>query len=123
MGLNTNLSLPHNSIGSLGVTTTQASDKIDGSKRKSQSTSLSYSRPLWPKWTGQFFGSLTTTKNTSPLFPSDSSTLSVNTELTWNVQKQINMAFGVGYNKTQDKIQTANNTKEIVLSTRYSYSF
>ena len=123
LGLNANLSLPHNSIGSLGVTTTQASDKIDGSKRNSQSTSASYARPLWPRWTGQFFGSLTTTKNTSPLFPTDTSTLSVNSEFTWTVEKQINLAFGLGFNKNQDKLTPANSTNEVVLSTRYSYSF
>jgi hypothetical protein len=123
LGLNANLSLPHNSIGSLGLTTTQASDKIDGSKRNSQSTSASYSRPLWPRWTGQFFGSLTTTKNTSPTFPTDTSTLSVNSELTWTVEKQINVAFGLGFNKNQDKLNAANSTNEVVISTRYSYSF
>ncbi|MDE2511551.1 MAG: hypothetical protein KGL74_10550, partial [Elusimicrobia bacterium] len=114
---------PRNSIGSFGVTTTQSRDKIDGSKRNSQSTSASYSRPLWPEWTGQFFGSLTTTKNTSPTFPSDTSTLSVNSELAWTVEKQINLAFGLGYNKTQDKLAPVNSTNEVVLSTRYSYSF
>lgn len=123
LGLNANLSLPRNSIGSFGVTTSQAKDKIDGSKRASQSTSASYSRPLWPLWTGQFFGSLTTAKNTSPLFPSDSSTLSLNSELTWTVEKQQNVAFGLGYNKTRDKFSAANSVSELVLSTRYSYSF
>jgi hypothetical protein len=123
LGLNVNLSLPHNSIGSLGVTTSKAKDKIDGSARNSQSTSASYSRPLWPRWTGQFFGSLTTTKNTSVLFPSDTSTLSLNTELTWAIERQQNVALGLGYNKNQDKLVTANSTNEIVLSTRYSYSF
>ena len=123
LGLNANLSLPHNSIGSLGVTTSQAKDKIDGSKRASQSTSASYSRPLWPQWTGQFFGSLTTSKNTSPLFPADTSTLSLNTELTWAVDRQMNWAFGAGINKNKDKLVAVNNTNELVLSTRYSYSF
>jgi hypothetical protein len=123
LGLNANLSLPHNSIGSVGVTTTKANDKIDGSKRDSQSTSASYSRPLWPQWTGQFFGSLTGTKNTSPLFPADTSTLSLNSEFTWTVEKQMNVAFGLGYNKTKDKLVAANSVNEVVISTRYSYSF
>ena len=123
LGLNVNLSLPHNSIGSAGVTTSATKDKIDGSRRDSQSTSASYSRPLWPQWTGQLFGSLTTTKNTSPLFPSDTSTLSLNSEFTWTVEKQTNVAFGLGYNKTQDKLQPSNSVNEIVATTRYSYSF
>lgn len=123
LGLNVNLSLPHNSIGSLGETVSRAKDKIDGSQRSSQSTSASYSRPLWPQWTGQFFGSLTTAKNTSPSFPSDTSTLSANTEFTWTPQKQVNVAFGAGVNRAEDKLRPGNRVKELVLTTRYSYSF
>jgi hypothetical protein len=122
-GFSANLALPHNSIGSLGATVSNAKDRIDGSRRASQSGSGSYARPLWPQWTGQFYGSLTTAKNTSPSFPSDTSTLSLNTELTWAVDKQMNAAFGVGVNKTDDKVVPANGVKELTLSTRFSYSF
>lgn len=123
LGFSANLALPRSSIGSLGGTVSVAKDKIDGSRRTSQSGSGSYSRPLWPQWTGQFFGSLTTAKNTSASFPSDTSTLSLNTELTWAVDKQMNVAFGVGANKTKDKYYAENSVKELVLSTRFSYSF
>jgi hypothetical protein len=78
---------------------------------------------LWPEWTGQLFGSLTTNKNNSPTVPSDTSVLSVNTEFTWSINKRMNWAYGVGYNKNQDKISPENSFHEIVLSTRYSYSF
>jgi hypothetical protein len=122
-GLNANLSLPHNSLASLGETISNASDKIDGSMRTSQSTSFSYSRPLVPRWTGQLFGSLTTAKNTSTSFPSDTSTLSVNTEFTWTIDKHMNWAFGVGGNKTDDKLDKGRSVKEALLSTRFSYSF
>lgn len=123
VGFNANLSLPHNSLASLGATRSDAKDKIEGSKRSSQSTSFSYSRPLVPRWTGQVFGSLTTAKNTSPSFPTDTSTLSVNSEFTWTIDKRMNMAFGVGANKKDDKLNKGASEKEAVLSTRFSYSF
>jgi hypothetical protein len=123
LGLNANLSLPHNSIASLGETVSRARDLTDTSLRTSQSTSASYARPLWPQWTGQVFGSLTTTKNTSPSFPSDTSTFSINSETTWAVEKQINVTLGVGYNRTKDKLNPANDLSVYVLSARYSYSF
>ena len=123
LGLSANLALPHSALASLGVTQSQAKDKADGSKRVSRSTSASYSRPLRPKLTGQFFGSLTTSKNTSPLFPSDSSTLSINSEVTASLSKSSNLALGLGFNSSKDKTVASNNVKEIVVSTRYSYSF
>ncbi|MBI3288654.1 MAG: hypothetical protein HYZ74_03955 [Elusimicrobia bacterium] len=123
VAVNTNLALARSSIASIGVTQSQAKDKIDGSKRANMSLSASYTRPLRPKWTGQFFSSLTTSKNTSPSFPSDSSTLSVNSEFTVALNKQSNLALGLGFNQTKDKIRTTNNANELVLSTRYSYSF
>ena len=123
LGLNTNLVLPHSAIASFGVTRSQVKDKIDGSSRTNQSLSSSYSRPLRPKWTGQFFGSLTTKKSTSPTFPVDSSALALNSEATVALTKQSNLALGLGLSQTKDKVGTAKSVNEIILSTRYSYSF
>ncbi len=123
VGVSANLSLPRSSNGSFGVTRSETKDKFDATKRTNQSLSASYTRPLSSVWTSQYWGIMSVTKNTSTLFPADSSTQSLNSEFTWARSRQQNLAFGLGYNKTKDKIVTSRTASEATISLRYSYSF
>ncbi len=123
VGLSSSWRLPRNWTGTFGVTMSNSKDKTDGSKRTTQSVGPSLSLPLRPKWVGQFWGNFTATRSTSPLFPQDSSLLSLNSEYTWTSSPQVSMTFGLGANQNKDKIVTSNTYKEVVLSMRYSYTF
>ncbi|MBI4422794.1 MAG: hypothetical protein HY554_03655 [Elusimicrobia bacterium] len=121
-GFSSTWRLPRSWTAALGVTTTQAKDKVDASKRSSQSLSPSVSWPLAKAWSAQVYGSYTAAKNTSPSFPSDTRTASVNSEFTW-AMPQNSLTVGVGGNDTKDKVRAANTLKELTVLFRYSYSF
>lgn len=121
--LSATLSLPKNSTGALGLARSAAKDKVNGSNRTTLSFSPSVSFPMRPKWTGQVWGSMTQSKNTSPDFPADATSLSLNSEYTWTRNPQNAFTFGVGFNKNSDKIAVSRTFNELVLSMRYSYSF
>jgi len=122
-GVNANLSFPWNWQTSLGGSRTQTKDKVDGSQRTGLTASASCTVPLSRRWSSQYWGSLSQSRNTSPLFPSDARTLSVNSEFTWTPDKSRTLAFGPGYNDTKDRYSSGNSHHELVLATRYSYSF
>lgn len=122
-GFSSNWRLPRKWSTTLGLTQSEAKDKVDGSKRTSQSFTPSLSMPFKSQWVAQLWGTWTTTKNTSPTLPSDTSILSVNSELTWARSKQTSFTVGVGGNQNKDKITASNNYKEATVSLRYSYSF
>jgi hypothetical protein len=96
---------------------------VDGSKRTSLSFSASCSISLSPKWKSQYWGSMTSTKNNSPLSPSDVKTTSVNAEYTWTPDKHSTLAFGPGYNENKDVYFPTNSHHETTGSVRYTYSF
>lgn len=122
-GLSGSWRLPRDWGVSLGFTESDTKDKIDGSKRTSQSLGPSVSAPLWKDWSGQFWGTYTVTKNTSAALPADAKLLALNSEFTWLYSRQTNVTFGLGANVSKDAVQAANTYKEIVASLRYSYTF
>lgn len=123
LGFSSSWRLPRNWSATFGATVSTTKDKIDGSKRTSQTVGPSLSVPLSPKWTSQYWGSYTATKNTSPTLPSDSKLLSLNSEFTLTASPQLSTTFGVGGNQSKDRFNKSNEYKELVLSFRYSYSF
>ena len=106
-----------------GVSQSETKDKIDGSKRTSQSFGPSLSMPLKTDWRGQFWGTYTATKNTSTTLPADTKNMSINSEYTWNCSKQTNVTFGLGANTNKDAVIVANTYKEVTASFRLSYTF
>lgn len=123
LGLSSSLKLRRTWGVTLGLTTSDTKDKIDGSKRSSQSFGPSLALPLAKAWTAQFWGTYTATKNTSPTLPADSRQLALNSEYTWACNKQTSVTFGVGANDSKDKFDAANTYKELTASLRYSYTF
>ncbi len=115
--------LPKSRGLSFGVTSSETKNRIDGSKRTSRSVGPSFTTPMAKNWTGQFWGSYNTTKNTSPKFPTDSTNASANSEFTWNYDRQLNLAFGLGANKQKDKGISPIDITEMTVSLRISYSF
>ena len=123
VGFSSSWRLPRKWGLSLGLTTTQTKDKRDGSKRSSNSFGPGLSVPINVKWSSQYWGTYTATKNTSPAFPSDVTALAANSEFTWARTAQNNLTFGLGANQNKDKINKANTYKEVTASFRCSYSF
>lgn len=123
LGFASSWRLPRSWSATFGATVSTTKDKIDGSKRTSQTVGPSLSVPLSPKWTSQYWGSYTATKNTSPTLPSDTKLLSLNSEFTLTAGPQLSTTFGLGGNQSKDRFNKSNEYKEVVLSFRYSYSF
>jgi hypothetical protein len=123
IGFSSSWRLPRSWSANFGATVSNTKDKSDGSKRTSQTVGPGLSVPLNRRWTSQYWGSYTATKNTSTTAPADNKLLSVNSEYTLTASPQVGMTFGVGGNQSKDKINKANEYKELVLSMRYSYSF
>ncbi|HAH06967.1 MAG TPA: hypothetical protein DCM05_10665 [Elusimicrobia bacterium] len=123
VSLSATLALPRNSTGALGLSRSAAKDKVDGSNRTTLSFSPSVSFPMRPRWSGQVWGNMTQSKNTSQAFPADSTSMSLNSEYTWTRNPQNALTLGVGVNKNSDKVATSRTFNELVLSMRYSYSF
>src|SRR3989338_441773 len=103
-GFSSNWRLPRRWSTTFGITRSDAKDKIDGSKRSSQSVTPSFSLPFNAQWVAQVWGTWTATKNTSPILPADSSLFSVNSEFTWARSRQTSITMGVGGNQSKDKI-------------------
>lgn len=123
VGLSSSWRLPRSWSMTFGVTDSNTKDKIDGSKRTSLSVSPSLTVPLSARWSSQYWGAYTATKNTSPSAPTDTSLLSLNSEFTVAQSKQVNITWGVGANVNKDKLNSANTYKELTASMRYSYTF
>ncbi len=123
IGLSSSWRLPRSKSLTFGITDSETKDKIDGSKRSSLSVGPSFTVPLNPRWSAQYWGNYTTTKNTSPSFPSDTALTSLNSEFTWAQSKQVNITFGIGANMSKDKFNPANKYNELTASMRYSYTF
>ncbi|MBI5242738.1 MAG: hypothetical protein HY922_03515 [Elusimicrobia bacterium] len=118
-----NLALPNSSAGALSISRSAVKDKFDGSNRANLSVSPSLSFPIRVRWTGQIWGTMTQSKNTSKSYPSDTTSMAFNSEYTYTRNRQNAMTLGLGYNKMSDKLSAANTYNEIVISMRYSYSF
>lgn len=123
VGLSSSWRLPRAWSLTFGVTDSGTKDKIDGSKRDSLSVGPSLTVPLNKRWSSQYWGAYTAVKNTSPTAPADNSLLSLNSEFTFAQSKQVNVTWGVGANKSKDKINKANTYNELTASFRYSYTF
>jgi hypothetical protein len=122
-GLNVNLSFPWTWKTSLGASRSVTKDKIDAAQRTNLTASLSFTVPLGRKWSSQYWGSLSQTRNNSTLLPSDVRTLALNSEFTWTPSKRSTFAFGPGYNENKDKYVPEQSHHETVITMRYSYSF
>lgn len=116
-------SLPRSQSASFGVSRSETKNKVDGSKQSTLSVSPSWSRRFRSDLVGQVWGTMTRTKNTSPTLPSDTSTISFNTEGTWSKSKRLNLTLGLGYNSVKDKVRPVNDVNEATIATRISYSF
>lgn len=114
--------LPLRWTAAMGLSTTEAKDKLDGSKRSNQSASPSVAFPMTKTWTAQLYGTFSNSKNTSRLFPSDVQTTSINSEFT-HTRPQTSFTVGVGANQTKDKIVPSRTLKEATALLRWSYSF
>ncbi len=123
LGFSSSWRLPRNWTSTFGLTVSNTKDKTDGSKRTTQSVGPSLSVPLSKKWGSQYWGTYTATKSTSLTFPTDNRLLSVNSEFTATYNPQLSTTFGVGANQSKDKVVASNTYKEVVLSTRVSYTF
>lgn len=123
IGFSSSWKLPRRWGATLGLTQSTTKDKIDGSKRTSQSFGPGLSVPLSQDWSSQFWGNYTATKNTSPVLPADTTLLSLNSEYTWNYSKQVGLTLGLGANDSKDKLVAANTYKEVTASVRCSYTF
>ncbi|PCI36125.1 MAG: hypothetical protein COB53_10285 [Elusimicrobia bacterium] len=123
IAFSSNFYLPRNFSSSLGITQSVTTDKTNGSKRSSLTISPSLARRLSPRWTGQWWATMTNSKNTSPTFPSDTKNTSLNSEYTWAQSKVSNLTIGLGYNMNKDGFSSANTFNEITVTSRYSYSF
>ncbi|MFI5361940.1 MAG: hypothetical protein ACHQ49_08230 [Elusimicrobiota bacterium] len=122
-GFTGNWKLPRNWGLTVGLTETDTKDKTDGSHRTSSSFGPSLSVPLAQKWTGQFWGTYTATKNTSATLPADNAVVALNTEYTWARSKQFNVTFGIGETSSRDRVQAGNTYNALTASTRLSYTF
>lgn len=123
VGLSSSWRLPRQWSATFGVTDSDTKDKTDGSKRTSLSVGPSLTVPLKARWSSQYWGAWTATKNTSPTNPTDVSLLSLNSEFTWAESKQVNVTWGVGGNVNKDKLVPGNSYNELTASFRYSYTF
>ena len=123
IALSSNFFLPRGFSASAGISQTNTKDKTDGSARSSLTLSPSLAKRLSTRWTGQWWATMTNSKNTSTSFPSDKKNTSLNSEYTWTQNKVSNLTVGLGYNMSKDAFSTANTFNEVTISTRYSYSF
>lgn len=121
--LSSTFALPRQASASLGASQSDTKDKIDGSKRATTSVSPSYSKRIRKDLVLQVWGTYTKTKSDSPVFPTDVTNLSANTEVTWARTSQLNLTLGLGYNDNDDKLQPTETFNEVTFSTRLSYSF
>jgi hypothetical protein len=123
VSVSSNFYLPKGFTSSFGVSRSETKNKTDGSKRQSMTVSPSLAKRLAPKWTGQWWATMTNSKNDSPNFPSDTKAMTFNSEYTWTQSKVSNLAIGLGYNSNKDSFSSANTFNEITISSRFSYSF
>ena len=124
ISFNTTWSLFQRLSTALGTTQSTAKDLVDFSQRKNQTYSASFGFGVIPKrLTLQLWGTTTLTKNDSPTFPSDLNTMTLNMEWTYQRNSKSSVTLGGGHNQVRDKIQPANDTKELTATVRYSYSF
>ena len=123
ISLSSNFFLPRGFSSSLGLSRSDTTDKFDGSKREALTVSPSLAKRLAARWTGQWWATMTNSKNSSTTFPSDTKNISLNSEYTWAQSKVANLAMGLGYNSNKDAVNAANTFNELTLSARYSYSF
>lgn len=121
-GFSSSWRLPRRWSAAVGVSTTEAKDKLDGSKRSNQSFSPSLAVPLSKAWTSQYYGTFNNSKNTSKLFPSQVTNTSLNSEFTYT-RPQTSFTFGIGANQTKDKLLPSRSLKEATALVRTSYSF
>ena len=123
VGFSSSFKLRGNWGATMGATQSETKNKINGSKRTSQSFGPGVSFPMGPDWRAQVWGTYTAAKNTSPTLPADVRAISVNSEYTWSCSKQTNVTFGLGGNSNKDAVVASNTYKEITASMRLSYTF
>jgi hypothetical protein len=109
---------------SAGFVTSGTKDKFDSSTASNNTINgnVAYALP-GRALAFQFWTSLSSGKNDSPTFPSETSTLSLNFETIWMKSRTSKLTFGVGMLSKTDKFNSAVEGNELNLLTRYNYSF
>lgn len=109
---------------SFGVTTSNTEDKVDGSQRKSQTFSASLDQVIVrDRLNAQLTATQSSSDSDSPASPAATKSLILNTEVTWQVRRNLNYAFGAGITDTTDSKNPSLEQKQTTLSLRVSYSF
>ena len=109
---------------SAGAVNSNTKDKVDSSVATNNSLTgnVTYSMPR-RALAFQFWTTLSSNKNTSLLYPANSSSLSVNLETVWAKSMDSRFTFGVGALSKTDKIHPDLESGEVSVLTRYNYSF
>lgn len=109
---------------SAGVVNSTTRDKIDDTTGKNNSATANFSYSLPRRSLAfQFWTTLTSATNDSPLFPSDTGSVSVNLETVWLKSQASRFTFGIGGLSKKDKLNPAVDSSEVSVLTRYNYSF
>lgn len=109
---------------STGMVNSASKDKVDSTTNKNTSLTgnLTYTIPR-KALAFQLWTTMSSNTNDSLTYPGDSSTMTVNLETVWLKSSNSKCTFGVGTTSRTDNINSANNTSEINILTRYNYSF
>lgn len=109
---------------SAGLVSSGTKDKYDSSTASNNTINgnVAYALP-GRSLAFQFWTSLSSGKNDSPTFPSETSTLSLNLETIWLKSRSSKLTFGVGMLSKTDKYNAAVEGNDLSLLTRYNYSF
>jgi len=109
---------------SAGFVTSGTKDKFDSSTASNNTINgnVAYALP-GRSLAFQLWASLSSGKNDSPTFPSETGTMSLNFETIWLKSRASKLTFGVGMLSKTDKYNPAVEGNELNLLTRYNYSF
>ncbi|HOW89883.1 MAG TPA: hypothetical protein PL037_06345, partial [Elusimicrobiales bacterium] len=109
---------------SSGLVNSDTKDKADSSSSQSNSITgnVTYAMPR-RSLAVQLWSTVSTNKNDSVSYPSDTRSMNVNFETIWLKSQSSKLTFGVGRNTVTDNLNEDNSTSEYTFLTRYNYSF
>lgn len=109
---------------SAGLVTSSTKDKLNSSTAQNNTinANVAYTMPK-RALAFQFWTSMSSGKNDSATFPSETSTLSLNLETIWLKSRSSKITFGMGMLSKTDKYNPAIEGTDLSLLTRYNYSF
>ncbi|OGR41913.1 MAG: hypothetical protein A2X35_11430 [Elusimicrobia bacterium GWA2_61_42] len=109
---------------SAGLVNSATKDKIDSTTAKNNSVTANFSYSLPRRSMAfQFWTTLSTTQNDSPVSPADLSSVSLNLETAWVKSQTSRFTFGVGALSKTDNLHPEADSSELSVLTRYNYSF